>query len=84
MPRDRHIKEFENYVDRKYKLKVAEDMIDRVFTTRPQLYRSASTDALIRERDVVAFETSKPVKGHVKVRNQGFDVRTAKLQEHSV
>lgn len=56
-------------------------MIDRLYTKRQLLYRSASTEALIRERDVLAFEAQKPARG-VKKRGN-FDVRALRNKDVS-
>ena len=56
-------------------------MIDENVTRKQLLYRSASTEALVRERDVLAFEALKPAKGMGKKRDPRFDVRATLNKE---
>lgn len=52
------LKEYDEYVLRKRKIKVDPDLIDEQYVKKRVLYRNGSTDALIRHKDVVAFEAA--------------------------
>jgi hypothetical protein len=62
---------------RKRRLKVDPAMIDELFTKKRSLFRSASTEALIRERDVLSFQALNPARGYVKkMAKADFDLRS--------
>lgn len=56
--REDALKEYDDYVLRKRKIKVAPELVDEAFVRKRVLYRSGSTEALLRHRDVVAFEAA--------------------------
>lgn len=68
---------------RKHRLRVDPGMIDEIFTKKKTLFRSASTEALLRQRDVLAFEALNPVPGHQKARGN-FDLRSMKSKDASM
>jgi hypothetical protein len=68
---------------RKRKIKGDPDLIDELFTKKRVLYRSASTEALLRQRDVLAFEASLPLGNHKKVK-ANFDLRSQKSREGDI
>lgn len=51
-------KDFDEYVFAKRKIKIDPELIDEEILHKRVLYRSASSEALLRYRDVVAFENS--------------------------
>lgn len=77
--RNNFIRRYDDYVRRKYRLRVDPSMIDENFTKKTKLYRCGSSEALLRERDVLAFEALKPAKGVTKKRARvDFDLRDLK------
>jgi ribosomal protein L11 len=58
------IKDYEEYVKKKRRIKVDPEMIDENVTKKKVLYRSASTEALLRHKDVIAFEATMPLGNH--------------------
>lgn len=75
LEREALIKEYEDYVKRKRKIKIDPELIDEETVKKRVLYRNASTDALIRHKDVVAFEASQPLARHKK-QKANFDLRS--------
>lgn len=55
LSREKLQKDFDEYVHRKRKIKVDPEMIDEEFVRKHILYKSASTDALFRFKDIKAF-----------------------------
>lgn len=81
--REALIKDYEEYVKRKRRIKVDPELIDELFTKKKVLYRSASTEALLRHRDVMQFESSQPLPRHKKQKGN-FDLRSQKSREGSI
>lgn len=80
---DALVKDYEDHVLRKRKIKVDPELIDEVNLRKRVLYRSASTEALLRHKDVIAFEASQPLARHKK-QKANFDLRSQKSREGSI
>ena len=80
---DALVKDYEDYVMRKRKIKVDPELIDETILRKRVLYRSASTEALLRHRDVVAFEASQHLARHKKHKTN-FDIRSQKSRDGSL
>ena len=61
-------KDYEEYVLAKRKIKIDPELIDEEILHKRVLYRNASSEALLRYRDVLAFEASAPYNGKKRVR----------------
>ena len=87
IPREEIVKDYDDYVKRKYKIKCDPTLINEEFTKKRQLYRSASTEALIRYCDVQQFEASNPLADHKKKHKlkpggaNNFDLRSHKSRD---
>jgi hypothetical protein len=80
--RDAHVKQFDEYVMRKRKIKVDPELIVEQNVKKRVLYRNASTEALLRLKDVVAFEQQQPLGSQKKVK-ANVDLRSAKSRDGS-
>ena len=83
LQREKLIKDYEEYVKRKRRIKIDPDLIDEIIIKKRVLYRSASTEALLRHKDVVAFEASQPLSKQKK-QKANFDMRSQKSREGSI
>lgn len=76
-------KNWDDFVFRKRKIKINPELIDELFVRKTVLYRSASTDALLRYKDVISFEQSQPLASHKRAK-VALDLRSNKSREGSI